>query len=254
MRFSILSALFVSVALIGGAGWFKTTNVKNPPQTITPVDRASDSGLDTYTPTSVADLSANSLDEGGANLTTTDLVGRQLISDYLSLAGGSDVSEESLTKLGEKYANSIAEIESSTKIDPSTLTTVSDTKANLEKYSEELSLVENSRVDELNRISENESVANESLIYKTAGDISSIYEDAGERLMSISVPSSLLTLHTNLVNSYLSVSAGMKSLSKVEEDSVLSFAGVISAQSGIKAGQTIVRDIVEILIKNDAAS
>lgn len=254
MRFSILSALFVSVALIGGAGWFKTTNVKNPPQSITSVDRASGSGLDTYTPTNVADLSTNSLDNEGANLTTTDLVGRQLISDYLSLAGGNAVSEESLTQLGEKYANSIADIENSTKIDPSTLTTVPDTKTNLEKYSEELSLIENSRVDELNRISENESVANESLVYKTAGDISSIYEDAGDRLMKMSVPSSLLTLHTNLVNSYLSVSAGMKSLSQVDEDSILSFAGVISAQSGIQAGQTIVRDIVEILIKNDVAS
>ena len=253
MRFSILSALFVSVALIGGAGWFKTTQIKNSPQNIVAVDDASNSGLDTYTPTSVADLRASSPNEEGSGLSTTDLVGRQLISDYLSLAGGNAVSDESLIQLGEKYANSIAEIESSTKIDPSTLATVSDTKSSLENYSGELSLIENSKVDALNKINEDESVVNESLIYKTAGDISSIYEDAGEKLMEVQVPSSLLILHANLVNSYLSVAAGMKSLSEVDQDSVLSFAGVINAQNSIQAGQTTVRDIIEILVKNDVA-
>src|SRR4051812_38343494 len=101
MRFRVTLALCLSFALILGATVFHVRASKSGAPTIVPVDNSreemanavealgNDLNPDTSTPSET--------------LTTTDLVGRQLMSDYLSLAQSGQATEANIDTLANKY-------------------------------------------------------------------------------------------------------------------------------------------------------
>ncbi len=251
MRTRVTLALFISFLLVLGASWQRADKEKS----VFKVSVETPTNIDTYKtpePNSISDLSTAGKDEGDTSLTTTDLVGRQLISEYISLATNGQISEESITALADKYADSIADIETAPKVTSLDINVVSNAKANFQKYDLITTEIERRRINKIDSIGNNPSTINTSddSLIDAAEKITVAYGEAANELKKIEVPSSLLILHTDLINNYLSISNGMKSIFDKNPDSALAFAGALGARSSIDARERIVEDIIEILLDN----
>lgn len=251
MRSRITLALFFSLVLILGASWFRAGNEKVV-VSVTSVDKPSGSDSYQFTPESTSDLSKTDVGTPDENLTTTDLVGRQLISEYMNLASAGQATEESITNLANKYADAIADIQTSPKVNALEINVVSNSKSNFQTYDLITTEIEKKRIKSINAIGINtKSIdASNTLLNETVLKISRAYETAAQELKKIAVPSALLTLHVSLINNYLSISSGAGSIPEGESDSALAFAQVVGAADAIKGSEQIVADIIKILLAN----
>ena len=204
MRFRIGLALCLSLILISTTVWFRSHSNKTAP-TLVAVDNSAASETNDYTPTSTSDLGTQAPDE---NLTTTDLVGRQLITDYINLARAGQATDENLASLGNKYADGVSNLQlnSAPIVSLSDLSTVADTKANFKTYDEITTKIDSERVATVNQAygkgQDLETLS--SGIYILAKTIGEAYEGAATKLKGIKVPISLASLHLKLINNYLS--------------------------------------------------
>ncbi len=252
MRTRVTLALFISFLLVLGASWQRADKEKS----VIKISAETPTNIDTYQnlePASTSDLSAtDDKNKNGEGLTTTDLIGRQLMSEYISLATSGQISEAELVKLGDKYADSIAEIKTAPRISSLDINVVSNTKANFQKYDLITTQIERRRIKSVGSIDEKMmqvSSSDESLD-ETVRKISLSYKNAAEELKNIDVPASLLQLHTNLVNNYLSISSGMEYIDEKNADSAISFAGIVSAKNSLASGERIIEDIIKVLVAN----
>lgn len=251
MRTRVTLALFISFLLVLGASWQRADKEKSVFKVSAETPEINNN-YQVPEPNSVSDLSTEGDTDDSENLTTTDLVGRQLITDYINLATNGQISEENITALADKYADSIADIKTAPKVSALDINVVSNAKANFQKYDLITTEIERRRINKISSIGSDPTKVNstDKSLEDAAKKISLAYETAAQELKNIEVPSSLLVLHTDLVNNYLSISSGMKSISDQSVDSALSFAGVISARNNIGGGERIVEDIIKVLLDN----
>lgn len=251
MRTRVTLALFISLLLVLGASWQRAGKEKAVFK-ISAETAEINANYQAAEPNSVSDLGTGEMKEGEDSLTTTDLVGRQLISDYLNLAANGQVSEEDILSLADKYADSIADIKTAPKVTSLDISVVSNAKVNFQKYDSITTEIERRRINKISSIADdpNKIDTSDTSLSDAAKKIATAYGVAAEELKNIEVPSSLLQLHINLVNNYLSISSGMESISSENSDSALSFAGIIGARNSIQSREGIVEDIIEVLLDN----
>jgi hypothetical protein len=251
MRTRVTLALFISLLLVLGASWQRAGKEKAVFK-ISAETAEINANYQVAEPNSVADLGTGEMKEGEDSLTTTDLVGRQLISDYLNLAANGQVSEEDILSLADKYADSIADIKAAPKVTSLDISVVSNSKTNFQKYDLITTEIEKKRIKSMDSVSGNISQINTSdeSLNAVAAKISLAYKVAAEELKNIEVPSSLLQLHINLVNNYLSISSGVESILEGQNDTAISFAGIVSARDSLASGERIIEDIVKVLVEN----
>lgn len=248
MRLSVLSALCVSLALIIGASWFKTdTVVKNP--NLLSVEVPLSSNLESYEPTSVADLKATSEATNEEPLTTTDLVSRQLLIEYMNLAASGGASEEAINNLASKYAETVPTLGEQQKKNISEIKVVSNEQKSFLNYSEIMTDIIGSHSTKVESILLNGEGVEElgPELYSVAQSLSNIYRETSLKILSVPAPLSLSQIHLDLINTYLAISQATEYMTKTDEDPVMAFAGTVMFKDSASKEAPLLSEINRIL-------
>ncbi len=249
MHRGIIVAICVSILLIGGASWSRFSGTETSPGLIAV-------GGEKDTEKYYQEVLAGYLDTASTTsiesepLTSTDLVGRQLIMDYLALAQTGEVSQESLDTLMERYVESIPTINSSTKLSLLDLEVVPNDHLNLEKYASAIQKVHRNYASALisTYSSKGDSIQmGDSELYYA---VSEIYRETAEKLLAMSVPAQLAQVHLELANLYQENASAMRALGVAEFDPASSFAGLIAIKNNAEREQNLLSEIEDILDDN----
>lgn len=249
MKPGITLALLASVVLIGGAFWFRFTNT-TPQVAIVAVQN--EKLPESYYQNLLSDFlspSASSSPQKTEPLTTTDLVGRQLVLDYISLAQNGQSTDENLAALADQYVQSIPAIITSNKLILTDLAIVPNNKANFQLYSSQVEAAYTTYARNLlgSYSTSATSVEGESTSLKKMGEV---YDQAAADLKKLRVPADLASTHLALVNLYIENAVAMKALSQSTVDPTSSFAGLIAIKANAEKEQELLSQIQEVLTKN----
>ncbi len=222
-------AIFLSVALISGALWVrydKTNAFKEKEAELLAV--RSQNQKDTALVNEELFGNSNPNSENKIPLNETDLVGRQLFTEYMDLSSKGQATPENLNKLAEKYAKNIITLDNSVYINESQIKTVEDTESNLEFYGQTVFEIR----AKYSTIIKAESRKNSSL---TAGSpefskfmlkVSDLYKTSSNEIRNTPVPEILKKTHLDLVNNYISSSNSAKALSDLKSDPLSAYAAL----------------------------
>lgn len=247
MLFRVGIALLVSVVLIGGATWVRTSQGKQAP-TLFGVEGTKSEDANPY---SNAYWPEQSLTQNEGNLTKTDLISRQLMGDFITLSTQGEATEENISKLVNNYVEIIPTISSSITITVSDLKTVPNTRQNFLDYDRISTIIAKARASSISNAYKYSTTGGGSgAFYSLAGEIGKAYEKAAEEHRSQNVPLALAEAHVRLINNYYSTAAGMKSISQVDTDSAGALAGMVNVSKTMKEEEQIVSEIISILTKN----
>ncbi|MBI2674010.1 MAG: hypothetical protein HYX23_01885 [Candidatus Zambryskibacteria bacterium] len=230
-RVQFISALAVSVALIGGAMWFRFVRIPpytNPVATVTQVESTSTDDLlltdffNTETSTSVAPTT---------ELSQTDLIGRQLFTDYLELKSQGQSTPNDIDSFAASLAESIKNINVSIpKINANKIIVLPESETSLAVYGAVMTNIRN-KYKNLVAAQTKSSVGD---ITNTDGPAFSIfmnaagklYKAAADELLLVGVPTSLAQNHLNLINQYLETAEVMKLISNASKDPLQAYAAL----------------------------
>lgn len=226
-RFRLTFSLGISSILILSALWFRVSNAQTPPPSLIAVqnqETAPSSDLISYEDW----LAQSSSTAQSGSLSQTDLIGRQLFSDYMGLVNNGQATPQNLTLLADSYAKNISDQTSAIIVKAEDINTVTDTVENLRSYSEKVSSIRNKSKDAVIEESKNNQAADTSnpAFAPLMNKVASIYESSANELKAIQVPISLRDNHVLLINNYLSSAEAMKDLAKSETDPVSAYAAL----------------------------
>ncbi|MBX4198844.1 hypothetical protein KW800_01020 [Candidatus Parcubacteria bacterium] len=245
MRFRILTALSLSGLLILGAGFLRFRSESSTPPVLVAIDIAPSSGSAvSYAAASSTDL----LPAKQEDLSTTDLVSRQMLSDYMNLAATGQTTEENINALAARYVESLPTLTQAKVINATDIKIVPDSLSAFKAYGNALADLTNETMATAAKIDSGSAVS-------LAGtDISGIslklaaaYEHASKALLGMAVPSSILDDHVKLTNMYLSNTAALKALAQVDKDPTIAFAGMAKYNENLKAEDPLIADMRNIL-------
>lgn len=230
MKAQIVTAVLLSVVLVGGATWFRfVPNSNAQPSLVTINGGSRTSDYDELLAQDFFQTSTSTTQTTDQPLTQTDLVSRQLFSDYLSLSSQNKATPENLASLAQKYATSIGNLSlSSTQISLTSVRVVIDSKENILAYGTAINTIRNKYAalvvsqKEQGDISEVGSPTFSNFM-NTMGNL---YESSANELRVLSVPQSLVSNHIKLVNNYLENAAAVKALSEIENDPLNAYSAL----------------------------
>ncbi len=236
-------ALSFSALLIGGATWFRFASAENFSPTLSVVNDAPTS----ISEVSIVDSPITSGNSASANLTTTDLVGRQLVSDYLSLASNGQATDENINSLVGNFATNLSNLNSFKLYSSIDLVIVPDSKTSLEAYGASVSRIYKKYHDAAGRVvatagplTEVESKNFSSAMVALAD----LYKKSSEELKTVPTPSSLAEAHLKLVNNYISSSNALTAVANVNKDSTTAYAA-LSTQTENSAEETLIFSTIQ---------
>lgn len=245
-------ALLASSLLVGGASWYRFAHVSYVAPKLTVEEQAAAAAaneqvLKQFLSTSSSTSVTPAQDEP---LTTTDLIGRQLIADYISLAQSGQATNASLSTLAQKYLDSVPTIANANTIQITNITVVPDAPAAFQSYASALDSIYRSYATSLlgNSIGSKFSLSPSTV--SMAKGMSKIYADTATKLKALSVPESLAGDHLKIINMYLEDASAMKALTTYSSDPASSFAWLIVYKANAEQESTILSDIQRIAAQN----
>ncbi|MBI2086791.1 MAG: hypothetical protein HYT69_01305 [Candidatus Zambryskibacteria bacterium] len=241
MHARINLALFVSIFLIGSALWIRLSDGATVNYELTLVEpSAKEDGLLDY----FLKPESNAVATAVKSLPKTDLLGQQLILEYVDLATSGQSSEETIATLAEKYIDGIPGLTTAQIINSTDLNIVSDSKESFQKYADEIIKIHQKYSESIQKkYSGIEIGVLDSTLYSLTSDTSTIYSDTASKLKNMVVPSALATLHVELINTYLLNTESMKAIANTETDSAKAFAGLISLSNSTNREVAILSEI-----------
>lgn len=245
MQRHLALALSISALLIGGATWYRIAYAQNPAQNLTIIDRpVSGEAADT----TIVDAPISNTDEGGQKekLTSTDLVGRQLISQYLDLAQNGQATDANIQALAENAAQNIATINSFKPLTNTEIKIVADTKENFRAYGDAFNAI-NAKYQGLANIAASNGgdmsdISSKGFI-SVMSELAKLTKSSAEDLALLPVPASLASAHLGLINNYISSSNALAALSNANADSVTAFAGLVAQASNADEATSLILTI-----------
>jgi hypothetical protein len=244
-------AVIFSIVLIFGAVWVRYANAKDAL-----AERDNQILLDTkndpYSNLNTREGFNQALGKTSTttptNLTSTDLIGRQMFSDYMSLVSRGQATDENITKLANTYAQGMLKVNQgqSTKITDEELKITGDTQTAFQIYATQTANILNKYSSlfrkNLNQVGISGEVAPENLS-KFGTVLYPIYQQLAEELIKISVPLSLKETHLNLVNSYLESAYNLETLKKLNSDPVTALAAFNTQITNFETEMTLINNI-----------
>ena len=222
MRAKILSALFLSLIMIGAAFWSRF------------FDNKPAAGLATVSSPSItpmndeAFLSANFTDSSSTPLSTTDMLSRQLFSDYADLKSKGETSSENLNYLAERYAEGIMNIRpAASKVTAiEQLTIIPDSAENTFNYGKSMIAARSKYA----ALAKEESEGAGDLNQEGFGDFitraGNLYLASANELLKIKVPASLARNHLEIINDYFQTAEAMRTIAESSDDPVKIYAAI----------------------------
>lgn len=249
--FRLRFALVTSIILIVGALWFRIHSSQASNSNLVAIqDDGETTPSDLISSEEFLALNATSTPTGP--LSTTDLVGRQLFSDYIGLVNNGQATEENLARLASSYAETLTNTSEVRSVTSAELKTVEDTVENLQAYA---SVVFSTREKYKKLVIEatkgkNISDPNNSGFASLMNRLSDLYKQSGEEFLTISVPISLSATHLTLVNNYFSSAEAMKTLSKSEEDPLSAYAALDTQSKNNTEEEETLQNLQKTLMAN----
>lgn len=256
-RITFISALSISIALIGGAVWFRFSQTSPPRAQIVSV-----SEIGSFSSSSEDTVLADFFNTGAslpraatATLSQTDLISRQLFSDYIALKSQGQATPSNIKALADRYAENIKNLEISiTKVNENQIMVLPDSAENLATYG---NAIANSR-DKYKNLVATQSQNSEgdigdirSQAFSTfMGAVGKLYQAAANELLLVRVPTSLALNHLNLINNYLESAEVMKLLSDNSKDPVRTYAALNIYTQNTKKESELLLNIRTTLMAN----
>ncbi len=186
-------------------------------------------------------------------VTGTDLIGRQLMIDYLNLSGNGQATPENLKALADQYVDSIPTLHASVTVGYQDLTTTSNTRASIEMYANKVGEIYKRYSKDLGGLSESGGVLSD--LTKTEYDYmlkaGTAYENRAIELKNTAVPVALASAHLKLININLSSAAALKAAANTEKDPATGFAGMLAINTNLDEEITALQEIVEIMTRSN---
>lgn len=253
MRFKLALALSISVLLIGAASWYRfvaNDQSKTYVAELAPVENLiSNKDLMlaiTDTNTNSDTTTSSPRTEAPDNIS---LLSRSLFLDYINLAGSGEATSNDLNTLAEEYVDKIPGLHNPKVVSLADLKIVADSKTNFQSYSAELVSIYNSYTQKVNTAYPGSTVSGlDPTFYAFVLIFSDAYTEAATRLQITPVPTSLATLHRDLINNYLSGALAMSEISKTKEDPAIAFAGVIALKNNLNKENLLISQINQTLV------
>jgi len=228
-RIPFISALLVSVALIGGATWIRLSPIDPSPAQITSapkIERSSSGNLE-----DLADADPSFSTTSASQLAPTDLIGRQLFTDYLALRTQGKTTPDDISALANKYAEDIKNSDLSIpKVAQNQITILPDSAEQLALYGNAMASI---RTKYKNLVATQVEVSGSNITdigsrtFSTfMGAVSKLYQSSANELLALEVPASLAENHLNLINNYLESTEVMTLLSNISKDPIQAYAAI----------------------------
>lgn len=178
--------------------------------------------------------------------TTTDIISRRIILDYVAFQRGS-----ATTTLSDTDAEAIAEnLFQEVKLTPSTQYKLSDFNISSDNsdaantaYTKDVTgmmqdFIMAHKANELDIVEESLSAKNPQKLQELIPIIAQ-YEHLKKSLLAVKTPSAIAPLHFRLVQGYANIQSSIVSMQKMFSDSVLGFAALAQYQNEISAIKTL---------------
>jgi len=252
MRLNLALALSVALLLIGGAAWYRLSLTSSTSYNLAVVEPTlTNEDYDEIT----ADFfgpKATSTTVSSEPLTNTDLIGRQLVLDYISIAANNGGTEADIAALANQYVEGIQTLNRVDTISYADIKTVSNTKSNFQNYSDAATQIYNEYEGILGGAAGNSEALNAlgSALYSVTTTMSGAYTGLATKLKNLAVPASIAQSHVELVNIYLSSAVAMEAISNTENDPASAFAGLIMLKENSDREQRLLDQINQTLISN----
>ena len=254
MRLGLALALLVSTLLIGTASWYRfatTKYVQSDLVAIQPFDTENAYSEEEILSDFLRPKTASSTFPEGP-LSNTDIIGRQLIMDYIGLAASGGTDTKSISILVDRYIESIPTLNQAATISTAELRTISNTKSNFQNYATGLTKIYKEYATQISAAYQGVGRVEglNPAIYSFALTASNAYAEAALKLKNLPVPASLASTHLQLVNSYYSSAAAMRAIAETERDSVSAFAGMTVLSENTDKEKVLLTEISQILTSN----
>ena len=253
LRKRTIIAFSLSLFLVGGALWFRFVQI--PPYHREELISLKSVDTDVFSDEEVflADLiKASSTPQISAEpLTQTDLVSRQLFSDYIELSSGGNRSLGNIKALASKYAESILKNTEQNTVKVEQLIIVPNSEESLSVYGKIIMNLRNKNKNLIslhygNGVTDINSLAFQKFILEA----SELYQDAVNELLLTAVPAILADNHIALINNYLSSSRAMQALSKISSDPISAYTALNTQAKNTKEEDELLLKIQIALISN----
>jgi hypothetical protein len=225
-RFNLTLSILVSIVFIGGAVWLRASQTNSANENL---------GLESVPNSEVAIFEGSPQDvylgekaTSTQNLNQTDLLGRQLFSDYLNLSSQGSVTSEKINNLANSYADNILNLQTSSKIDKSSLTITTNSQATLSTYGTAVLTLRIRYGDAVQKLVNQTGAKNadDPKVQDLMLSISQTYKQAAQDLINMPVPQSLADNHLKLINNYLSSSEAARTIANADTDPMGAYAAL----------------------------
>jgi hypothetical protein len=251
MRIRIALAVSLSVILIALAVWIRLGVTTNSGELIA----VKSEGVQTSTPIG-SNLSFQNSTSTEINLTNTEIISRQLLSDYINLVGSGEITDSNINLLAEKYIESIPIIQAGfyTPMKLADLKTSLNTSPNFKTYEETMRKIHEKYGAQMKSIYPGNTILgnDSSETYPFLADLSQLYSNMASEIKEVITPVEISPYHLRLVNNYLSTAGAMISLStQTKTDPITTIAAITTLRDNMEAQGVIIAEINQILMKNE---
>jgi hypothetical protein len=251
MKPGIMMALIACLAMVSWAAWYRLSSTPSVAAALAAVDTPAQS-QDYYDEllAKVMNTASSTRATAAEPLTATDLISRQLVSDYISLAQKGQVTSDSLEALSSQYAGSLAELTQADRITLQDVKVVEDTPVAIQEYMEAIAVIYQQSAAALSGNTEeaiSTSLAKKDYTFFTK--INEAYTKQANALKTLSVPASFIEAHIDLVNANLLKVAAFTALAKIDDDSAMALAGVVTLSQTAEAETQVLGQMIEIIKK-----
>jgi hypothetical protein len=245
-RAHITGALFISLALVVGALWSRFSPQEAAVELIA-INKDGET-------VKVGEMSVEEYlgfgetqTETGQNLDETELLSRQLLSEYFSLSSRNENTSENFDALGKRLANSLL---SSQKAAPTAkieqIKVAADSNENLLSYNQKLLQLRAKYASQTGGNKEFESLFDGEFT-EAMSKLSALYAAAAQELLGFSVPASLAENHLRLINNYLSTSHASLAVSQVEKNPVTALSALNTLSKNSEEEEALI-SIVKVVL------
>lgn len=226
-RSRIVFAICISVALVSGATWFRFAQAIEYSANLVSLDRLEQDYL-------LADMSGDFITDTTLSedpkepLSQTDIISRQLFSDYIALKSQGQVTPTNLNALAEKYASQITLTENLVYVDKSQITIVPDSDNALQNYGEMILKMRSRYRNLINNLTDQTKFDNifDPEFKSFMISVADLYDNAAEDLKNLPTPSSLADNHVKLINNYLSSAEASGALANIDQNPLGAYAAL----------------------------
>ncbi len=250
----LIGALLLSLTLVGGAFWFRFS--KTPPHSaeLISVQGLSEFASDeAFLSDFIGTTTAPTRPFSTTTLSQTELVSRQIFTDYMSLKSRGEVSSEDLLSLADQYAAEIIRTDiSANEVTPNQILVAPDTVENFAAYGEAVTNIRQKyRALTSARYPGGQLTdINNKTFLSFLSESSILYKGAANELLLVRVPLSLSGNHLSLVNGYFENAEALKLFASTSKNPLEGYAAFNFFVKNIEREADLMLYIQRVLLAN----